>query len=392
MKRSATLFALILSLLAPVPARADGGIHLSTVVIDPGHGGHDPGCVSRDGKTYEKDLTLAISKSLSAKITADCSDVKTILTREDDTYVTLSGRADVANNNNADLFISVHINATGTGTAANGFSVHCLGQSSKKGNDLFSKNLELCKRENSVILLEDDYKTKYQGFDPSDEQSYIFFSLMQSAHLGHSLEFAEDVERSMKGGPIKNSRGVSQDPFWVLWRTTMPAVLIECGFISNPDDLAALRTEEGIDGIAEGIFTAFKTFKKRYDGGGSTASSSQAQPKQESKPEAKPETKPEQKPEAKPEQKPEPKKDDTVKTDGPVYGTQVLAIGKKLKEDDPFFKGEKFFMVEGEKINRYLVGFSTDREEAKKSYARLKKIFPDSFFVKAEGGKTVLDR
>ena len=379
MKLSATLFAAILVLLAPVPVRADGGIRLSTVVIDPGHGGHDPGCVSRDGKTYEKDLTLAISKSLSAKITAECSDVKTILTREDDTYVTLSGRADVANNNNADLFISVHINATGTGAAANGFSVHCLGQSSKKGNDLFSKNLELCKRENSVILLEDDYKTKYQGFDPSDEQSYIFFSLMQSAHLGHSLEFAEDVERSMKGGPIKNSRGVSQDPFWVLWRTTMPAVLIECGFISNPDDLAALRTEEGIEGIAEGIFTAFKAFKTRYDGGGAQASS-QTQAKTEPKPEAKP------------EQKQEPKKDDAVKTDGPVYGTQVLAIGKKLKEDDPFFKGEKFFVVEGEKINRYLVGFSTDREEAKKSYARLKKIFPDSFFVKAEGGKTVLDR
>ena len=384
MKLSATLLAAILVLLAPVPSRADSGIRLSTVVIDPGHGGHDPGCVSRDGKTYEKDLTLAISKSLSAKIGDGCADVKTILTREDDTYVTLSGRADVANNNNADLFISVHINATGTGPSANGFSVHCLGQSSKKGNDLFSKNLELCKRENSVILLEDDYKTKYQGFDPSDEQSYIFFSLMQSAHLGHSLEFAEDVERSMKGGPIKNSRGVSQDPFWVLWRTTMPAVLIECGFISNPDDLTALRTEEGIEGIAEGIYTAFKAFKDRYEG--VTPSAQASQPKSEAKPEAKPDPKPEAKPEAKPEPKPE------VKAGEPVYGTQVLAIGKKMSEDDPFFRGEKIFVVEGAKINRYLVGFSTDREEAKKNHSRLKKIFPDSFFVKAENGKTVLDR
>ena len=381
MKLSATLFAVILAIFASVPSRAEGGLRLSTVVIDPGHGGHDPGCVSRDGKTYEKDLTLAISKSLSAKIGAAFSDVKTILTRDDDTYVTLSGRADVANNNSADLFISVHINATGNGTAANGFSVHCLGQSSKKGNDLFSKNLELCKRENSVILLEDDYKTKYQGFDPSDEQSYIFFSLMQSAHLGHSLEFAEDVERSMKGGPIKNSRGVSQDPFWVLWRTTMPAVLIECGFISNPDDLAALRTEDGIDGIAEGILAAFKAFKARYEGVTQTAQASQAKSE-----EAKPEAKPDPKPEAKPDPKPE------VKAGEPVYGTQVLAIGKKMSEDDPFFKGEKIFVVEGAKINRYLVGFSTDREEAKKNNARLKKIFPDSFFVKAENGKTVLDR
>ena len=379
MRKSATIFAIFFSLLAAVPSGAADAIRLSTVVIDAGHGGKDPGCVSRDGKTYEKDLTIAISKSISSKITAAYPDVKVILTRDDDTYVTLSGRADAANNASADLFISIHINATGTGTSANGFSVHCLGQSSKKGNDLFSKNLELCKRENSVIFLEDDYKTKYQGFDPSDEQSYIFFSLMQSAHLGQSLEFAEDVERAMRGGPIKNSRGVSQDPFWVLWRTTMPAVLIECGFISNPDDLAALRTEEGIDGIAEGIFNAFATFKKRYDRENAPAAGDKKEDK------AAPASGKDKAPESGKDKAAEP-------ASGPVYGTQVLAIGKKMKEGDPFFKGEKFFMVEGTKINRYLVGFSTDRSEAKKEFQRLKKIFPDSFFVKAENGKTVLDR
>ena len=379
MRKSATLFAIIFSMFLSVSAGAADAIRLSTVVIDAGHGGKDPGCVSRDGNTYEKDLTYSITKSLSSKISAAYPDVKVILTRDDDTYVTLQGRADAANNASADLFISIHINATGSGTAANGFSVHCLGQSSKKGNDLFSKNLELCKRENSVIFLEDDYKTKYQGFDPSDEQSYIFFSLMQSAHLGQSLEFAEDVERAMKGGPIKNSRGVSQDPFWVLWRTTMPAVLIECGFITNPDDLAALRTEEGIDGIAEGIFNAFSTFKKRYDRGDAPAASG----KKDDKPEPKDTS----------VKDPAPKDgSDSAKPSGPVYGTQVLAIGKKMDEKDPFFKGEKFFVVEGPKVNRYLVGFSTDRAEAKKEFERLKKIFPDSFFVKAEDGKTVLDR
>ena len=375
MRKSATLFAIFFLLFSTVPAGAADAIRLSTVVIDAGHGGKDPGCVSRDGNTYEKDLTIAITESLSSKITGAFPDVKVILTRGDDTYVTLQGRADVANNASADLFISIHINATGSGTTANGFSVHCLGQSSKKGNDLFSKNLELCKRENSVIFLEDDYKTKYQGFDPSDEQSYIFFSLMQSAHLGQSLEFAEDVERAMKGGPIKNSRGVSQDPFWVLWRTTMPAVLIECGFITNPDDLAALRTEEGIDGIADGIFRAFSTFKKRYDRGSAQAAEEKPAPKDTAS------------------DKPAPKDDVApAKPSGTVYGTQVLAIGKQMKEDDPFFKGEKFFVVEGAKVNRYLVGFSTDRAEAKKEFQRLKKIFPDSFFVKAEDGKTVLDR
>lgn len=159
----------------------------------------------------------------------------------------------------------------------------------------------------------------------------------------------------------------------------MPAVLIECGFISNPDDLAALRTEEGIDGIAEGILKAFKAFKGRYDG---VTVQQDSQPKTEAKPEATPEAKPEQKQEPAPE----------VKAGETVYGTQVLATGKKMSENDPFFKGEIFFVVEGAKINRYLVGFSTDREEAKKNNERLKKIFPDSFFVKAENGKTVLDR
>lgn len=159
----------------------------------------------------------------------------------------------------------------------------------------------------------------------------------------------------------------------------MPAVLIECGFITNPDDLAALRTEEGIDGIAEGIFNAFSTFKKRYDRGGAPAASE----KKEDKPAPKDTA----------AEKPAPEDEKaSEKPSGPVYGTQVLAIGKMMDEKDPFFKGEKFFVVEGAKINRYLVGFSTDREEAKKEFQRLKKIFPDSFFVKAENGKTVLDR
>ena len=212
-----------LALASIMPAGADASdLKLTTVVIDPGHGGHDAGCISKDRKTYEKNLTLDISQRLARKIREAYPDVKVILTRNEDRYVTLSGRADIANNAGADLFISIHINAQEKGTSANGYSIHCLGQSANEGNDLFSKNLELCKRENSVILLEDDYQTKYQGFDPSDPQSYIFFSLMQNAHLEHSLLFAEDVAQAMKGGPIVRSRGVSQDPFWELVRRAGP--------------------------------------------------------------------------------------------------------------------------------------------------------------------------
>ena len=257
---------LVAASIVPAAAREPDRLKLSTVVIDPGHGGNDPGCVSQDRKTYEKSLTLDISQRLAKKIRDAYPDVRVILTRNEDKYVTLSGRADIANNAGADLFISIHINAQAKGTSANGYSIHCLGQSQQQGNDLFGKNLDLIKRENSVILLEDDYKTKYQGFDPTDPQSYIFFSLMQNAHLEHSLIFAEDIATAMKGGPISHNRGVSQDPFWVLWRTTMPSVLVEVGFITNPTDLKTMRSVEGRDRIAGNLLKAFSVFKNRYDG------------------------------------------------------------------------------------------------------------------------------
>ena len=239
----AAVAAAILAIPVPATGQDNGKMRLRTVVIDPGHGGKDAGCISRDRKTYEKNITLDIGKRLAQKISAAYPDVTVIMTRTDDRFVELERRAVIANNAQADLFISIHVNSVEKGTTANGYSIHCLGQSSRKGNDLFSKNLELCKRENSVIMLESDYQTRYQGFDPSDPQSYIIFSLMQNAHLGHSLSFAEDVASAMGSKPIRHSRGVSQDPFWVLWRTAMPSVLIEVGFITNPDDLETITIE-----------------------------------------------------------------------------------------------------------------------------------------------------
>lgn len=239
---------------------------LRTVVIDPGHGGHDPGGVSKDKKTFEKDVVLSISKMLGEKIKAAYgSEVKVIYTRTTDVFIPLSQRAQIANKNNADLFISVHINSV-TSTDPSGHSVYVLGKS-KKGVDVVAKNLDVCKTENSVILLEDDYTTEYQGFDPSDEASYIFMTLMQSAFYEQSIEFASTVEKELTKGPIKKvyGSGVHQDAFLVLWKTSMPAVLLELGFISNKDDLAVLRSEKDKDLIAERIFAAFKTYKKNYD-------------------------------------------------------------------------------------------------------------------------------
>ena len=384
MKRSIrTVLAVLAALLAAsiVPERAAGQdrMKLSTIVIDPGHGGHDPGCISADKKTQEKNVALDIAQRLSRKIGESLPGVKTVLTRSDDKFVTLSGRADIANDLGADLFISIHVNAQAKGTSANGYSIHCLGQSSREGNDLFSKNLDLIKRENSVILLEDDYKTRYQGFDPSDPQSYILFSLMQNAHLEHSLVFAEEVANAMKGGPISHNRGVSQDPFWVLWRTTMPAVLVEVGFITNANDLRALRSPEDRDRIAESLLKAVKAFKKRYDN--STAATTA--PERAAKPEAAPaaESKPE--PAAEPEAEPAPEK--AVESSGVVYGVQVLATSKKMKPTDAFFKGYTPLEVRSGKLYKYILVAGDDLAAVRKKKKELDKKFPGCFLVSKDG-------
>ena len=363
--------ALLAASIMPAAAKDDGRPKLSTVVIDPGHGGHDSGCVSQDKKTYEKTLTLDISQRFAKKIREAYPGVKVILTRNEDKYVTLSGRADIANDAGADLFISIHINAQDKGTTANGYSIHCLGQSSQKGNDLFGKNLELCKRENSVILLEDDYKTKYQGFDPNDPQSYIFFSLMQNAHLEHSLIFAEDIADAMKSGPIRRSRGVSQDPFWVLWRTTMPSVLVECGFISNPEDLKTMRSPEGRDKIAGNLLKAFSDFKNRYDGPADTAPAGKAEVQKE---------------EPVPAQDAAPAGETSpIVDDGVAYGIQVLATSRKMKESDKFFRGHPVKEVKAGTLYKYVLMPVSDEAEARRNFKNVSKNFPGCFLVRIEG-------
>ncbi|MBQ2197853.1 MAG: N-acetylmuramoyl-L-alanine amidase, partial [Bacteroidales bacterium] len=201
-------------------------LKLSTVVIDPGHGGKDAGCISPSGKTMEKTVVLDISKRLAEKIRSSYPEVKVIMTRSTDKFVELQGRADIANRNKANLFISIHVNSVeGKKGGPNGYSVHILGQYTSRNRDLYAGNMDVVRRENSVIKLEDDYTTKYEGFDPNDPESYIFMNLMQNAHLEQSLQFASDVADAMGSSPIRTNRGISQDPFLVLWRTTMPSVL-----------------------------------------------------------------------------------------------------------------------------------------------------------------------
>lgn len=365
---------LITSFLPVMLGAQDGRLGLNTVVIDPGHGGNDPGCISKDRKTKEKDLTLDISKRLAGKIRAEYPEIKVLQTRNTDVFIPLVQRAQIANSAHANLFISIHINAT-TGTAANGYSVHVLGQSSKKGRDLYSNNFNECARENSVILLEDDYSTNYQGFDPNDPESSILFSLMQNAYLEQSLMFADDVNRALKPGPFRTSRGVHQDPFLVLWKTAMPSVLIECGFISNLNDLSALRSASKLDEIAEGIFKAFKQFKTDYDRSLNVTIPQSAQTTSSAKP-SEPET-------SKASERPA-VEEATATSDGPWFGTQILALSRKLADDDPAFLGQKVTVVRDGNIYRYIVGCSTDKKEALAESRVLKKSFPDSFLVRVD--------
>lgn len=265
--RIRVILLLISAFLAQTVAQAQkssSNLGLHTVVIDPGHGGKDPGGVSKDRRTFEKNVALDISKRLGKMIDEAYPDVNVYYTRTTDVFIPLQKRADIANDRKADLFISVHINATSR-TTPSGHSVHILGESSIPGNDLVDGNLNVCKRENSVIMLEDDYKTTYQGFDPDDDASYIFMSLMQGAYYEQSILFASLVEDELTKGPIKVKRGVSQDPFYVLWKTAMPSVLLELGFITNEADLSLMRTEKGRNDIAKRVFDAFKIYKKNYD-------------------------------------------------------------------------------------------------------------------------------
>ena len=357
---------------------------LRTVCIDAGHGGKDPGCISKDGsKTKEKNITLSIAGYLAKSIRGAYPEIKVVMTRSDDRFIELGERAGIANRNGADLFISIHVNSVDSRgnrgwASVKGFSIHTLGQS-RTGKDLFSFNMEVCKRENSVILLEDDYTTKYQGFNPSEPESYIFFNLMQNANLGHSLDFAEEIDKQMKKGPIKNSRGLSQDPFYVLWKTTMPAVLIEVGFITNTSDLAVMKTEEGRKAIANRIFQAFTLFKKKYDAS-LNVNSNEILPSDEKVMDV----------DGK-DSLPAQSNNSTIvasNVEGIKYGTQIFATGKKLPANDKVFKGYTPIIIKGTKIYKYIIGVSDNIDEAKRQNKTIKKIFPESFLVVIENGET----
>lgn len=347
-----------------------GSLVLKTVVIDAGHGGKDPGCVSSDKKTREKTLTLDISKKLADRITSAYPDVKVVLTRPDDKYVALDNRATIANKSDADLFISIHINASPK-TGPNGYSVHVLGQSSHKDRDLFAYNRDVCLRENSVVKLDEEDGAGTMGFDPTDPESMIFLQLMQNAHLEQSLLFAQYVSDNLKGGPIKKNNGIWQDPFYVLWKTSMPAVLVELGFMSNQADLAMLRQDSKRDDIVERLFKAFVAYKSQYD---RSVSLPPAPELVSPVPELVSPV-------------PEPVSSVPEPVEGPThqYGIQIFAVSKIIPPTDPSFLGYTPTVIKVGSLRKYIIGVSETPEKARSEHAQIKKKYPESFLVKITG-------
>jgi len=228
---------------------------LRTVVIDAGHGGKDPGCNGHSAK--EADVALKVALELGKQIENNLPDVKVIYTRKTDTFVELIDRAGIANKNRADLFISIHCNSGPS--SAYGTETYCMGLHTSDGN------LKVAKRENAVILKEENYKEKYNGFDPSSPQSHIMFALYQSAYIENSLRFAQKVEYQFKHKIGRSSRGVKQAGLLVLWKSAMPSALIEVGFLTNASEEKYLNDKSGQSYMASGIYKAFKEYKQELE-------------------------------------------------------------------------------------------------------------------------------
>jgi N-acetylmuramoyl-L-alanine amidase len=229
---------------------------IKIVVIDAGHGGHDPGC--QYGGAKEKNVTLAIALKLGKILKQNYKDIKVIYTRDSDVFIPLNERTEIANRNKANVFISIHCNANPK-NGVNGTETYTMGLHKTDGN------LEVAKRENAVVLMEEDYNEKYDGFDPNSPEGNIIFTLYQNAFVTQSLHLASIIEEEVKTKAKRVERGVKQAGFLVLWKTAMPSVLVETGFLSNSEERKYLVSSEGQTKIASGIYEAFKKYKEELE-------------------------------------------------------------------------------------------------------------------------------
>ena len=348
------------------------------VVIDPGHGGKDYGAIG--AVTNEKTINLNVAKKLGEKIRKNYGEdeVKVVYTRDKDVFIALNDRARIANEAKGDLFISIHVNsvdkknkrrATIAGTEVYTCGLHRT-----------ESNLEVAKRENAVMYLEDDYSQKYQGFDPTSPESYIAFELNQSKHLDRSIEFATLAKDYLTTTARRVDKGVKQAGFWVLWSTGMPAVLVELDFISNPTSEKFMASANGVEKLSKSLYQAFEDYYTAVNGGqrpaGTAAAAKRGDNSKKSEPAAVADSVEEY----------------AAESDAPAtveYRVQVLANDKAVSTSSRLFKGEKVSEYFDRGMYKYTVGHFRSQAEAEKSLRRLRKKFPQAFIIKMENGRRV---
>ncbi len=375
--------------------QAAGKTDVFTVVLDPGHGGKDYGAVGN--LTNEKTINLNVGLEVR-RLLGDRDDIKVVMTRDDDRFIPLQERANIANRNHGDLFVSIHVNSVAKSNKNRlniaGASVYTLGLHRT------ASNLEVAKRENAVMELEADYTEKYQGFDPNSTESYIMFELSQNSHLAQSINFADMTVSQLCASAGRRNRGVLQAGFWVLHASAMPSVLIELDFICNPTSEKFMNSKEGVAKMGRSIANAIL----QYSGHNADIKSTEA-PAPAPPPAPAPMPAPgmvDPCPEgnvpdgpAKTEQaKTEPMKDAAVpaQSDVMTYRVQILAAGRSLPKDSGEFKGLKDVeeYVQGG-MYKYTVGgdFATEAEAERYAVRNVRAKFPKAFIIKWKNNQRV---
>ena len=385
-----------------------------TLVIDAGHGGHDAGACGKYGK--EKNINLNVALAFGKLVENNCPDVKVVYTRKKDVFIPLQRRADIANSNKADLFISIHTNALPGGKIAYGSETYTLGIARA------AANLEVAKRENSVITYESDYKTTYEGFDPSKAESYVIFEFMQDRYMKQSVELARQIQKNYAAAGRQN-KGVHQAGFLVLRNTTMPAVLTELGFISTPQEESYLTSDRGVRELSRSIYNGFIAYRKQHDKAAAPVAPLPAEPKETAPARAKetpkpaepiaqpvlaqPEIKPDEKPGATPEpqdgeaqgQTPESAPDAAATLasnpgkaaeNRPVFKVQILVSSTKLPAASPRFKKQSpIDCYRDGTLYKYTCGSSASYAEMRSKQKKLSELFPGCFIVAFLGGERI---
>lgn len=353
------------------------------VVIDAGHGGHDPGAIGKISK--EKNINLNVALKVGNLIKKNCNDVKVIYTRSKDVFIPLARRAEIANNAKADLFISIHTNALAKNRTAKGASTWTLGLAKSEAN------LEVAKRENAVILYESDYKTRYAGFNPNSAESYIIFEFMQDKYMEQSVHLASLVQKQFRHSCRRVDRGVHQAGFLVLKASAMPSILIELGFISTPEEERYLNSDAGTNTMANGIYRAFLNYKREHELRLTGVSKTIIPAEQEEVEEA-PVIAQVPKNTAKatataPKQKPIVVENATNDSEI-TFKIQILTSSKPLAKNDKRLKGLKGVEYYKEKgIFKYTYGASTDYNKVLRTKRTITAQFKDAFIIAFRNGE-----